>query len=177
MFKKILAALDLSEADGAVFESALELVIATHSQLMLLHALAGELTGGPTLPVSAPWDYYALVNERTWNLYQTQWKDCEQRSLDALRRYAQQASEAGVIVEFTQTINSPGRAICRLADTWNADVIVVGSHGRTGLNELLLGSVSNYVMHHAACSVWVAHLNQNSRQKPAAAAELAALNS
>ena len=36
MLKKVLAALDLSNASEAVFESALELAIATHSQLMLL---------------------------------------------------------------------------------------------------------------------------------------------
>ncbi|CAN5794923.1 hypothetical protein BH23CYA1_BH23CYA1_20280 [soil metagenome] len=59
MFKKVLAALDLSDASEAVFESALELAIATHSQLMLLHTLVAEHNGGPALPVSAPWDYYA----------------------------------------------------------------------------------------------------------------------
>ena len=32
---------------------------------------------------------------------------------------------------------------------------MVGSHGRTGIRELLLGSVSNYVLHHALCSVLV----------------------
>lgn len=42
MFKKVLAALDLSDADEAVFESALERAIATHPQLMRLHALVGE---------------------------------------------------------------------------------------------------------------------------------------
>jgi len=32
-------------------------------------------------------------------------------------------------------------------------VIMIGRHGRTGLAEFFLGSVSNYVMHHAPCSV------------------------
>ncbi|MGF1516635.1 MAG: universal stress protein, partial [Nodosilinea sp.] len=50
---------------------------------------------------------------------------------------------------------SPGRVICTLAKTWAADLIVVGSHRRKGLSELFLGSVSNYVMHHAPCSVLV----------------------
>ncbi|MEO0350033.1 MAG: universal stress protein, partial [Cyanobacteria bacterium P01_A01_bin.15] len=36
---------------------------------------------------------------------------------------------------------------------WNADLIMMGRRGRSGFSELLLGSVSNYVMHHAPCSV------------------------
>ena len=43
--------------------------------------------------------------------------------------------------------------ILREAKTFAADLIVVGSHGRTGLSELVLGSVSRAVMHHAPCSV------------------------
>lgn len=43
--------------------------------------------------------------------------------------------------------------ICELARNWNADLIILGRRGRTGLSELLLGSVSNYVLHHAPCSV------------------------
>ncbi len=34
-----------------------------------------------------------------------------------------------------------------------ADLIVVGRRGRSGLSELILGSASNYVLHHAPCSV------------------------
>lgn len=176
MFTKILVALDLLDSNQAVFENALDLAIATQSKLMLLHALVSDRDGGPTLPVSATWDYYALVNDRTWKLYQAQWKEYEQRGLDTLRQYAQRASDVGIAAEFTQTINSPGRAICSLAGTWDADVIVVGSHRRTGLSELFLGSVSNYVMHHAPCSVLVAHLPQNTPQTAAAEAHLNAVS-
>ena len=39
------------------------------------------------------------------------------------------------------------------AKKWHADLIVVGSHGRTGLKRILLGSVSDYIARHAHCSV------------------------
>lgn len=43
--------------------------------------------------------------------------------------------------------------ICKLAKSWEADLIVVGHQGMSPLQELARGSVSNYVMHYAPCSV------------------------
>ncbi|MGB7251016.1 MAG: universal stress protein [Phormidesmis sp.] len=160
MLQKILVALDLLDSNEAVFESALSLAIATQGELMLLHALSGDRDGGPALPVSPSWDYYAVLSDRTWSQYQKEWQDYEKRGLNILHRYCQQAADVGITAELTQTIHSPGPLICKLASTWNADVIVVGSHRRRGLSELLIGSVSNYVMHHAPCSVFVVHLNK-----------------
>lgn len=51
---------------------------------------------------------------------------------------------------------SPVRAIVREAERFNSDLIVVGSHGRSALSRLVLGSVSQGVLHHAPCSVRVA---------------------
>lgn len=43
--------------------------------------------------------------------------------------------------------------ILEIADEWGADLIVLGSHGRKGLNRALIGSVSEAVARHARCSV------------------------
>lgn len=43
--------------------------------------------------------------------------------------------------------------ILYLAEAWDADLIVLGSHGRTGLDRFLIGSVSEAVARHARCSV------------------------
>ena len=66
----------------------------------------------------------------------------------------QQATQLGVKAEFSQNIGEPSRIICDIAQNWEADVIVIGRRGRRGLSELLMGSVSNYVLHHASCSVF-----------------------
>jgi nucleotide-binding universal stress UspA family protein len=158
-FNKILVALDLTDTNETVFEKALALAVATQSSLMLVHVLSGSQDGGPALPIAATGDYYAVMSDRAWNQYQTQWKEYEQSGLHTLQRYAQRASDAGVSTEFTQSGSQPGSTICELATTWKADTIVVGSHGRKGLSELIVGSVSNYVMHHAPCSVLVVHMN------------------
>lgn len=56
----------------------------------------------------------------------------------------------------TETLDgSPARVIVELAETWGADLIVVGSHGYGFWNRALLGSVSSAVVHLAPCSVLV----------------------
>jgi nucleotide-binding universal stress UspA family protein len=50
----------------------------------------------------------------------------------------------------------PRQEIVDEAKGWSADLVVVGSHGRTGLQRLLLGSVAEHVVRHAPCSVEVA---------------------
>jgi len=48
-------------------------------------------------------------------------------------------------------------AICKEAEARGVDVIVVGSHGRTGVKRLFFGSVSERVVRHAHCPVLVIH--------------------
>lgn len=48
---------------------------------------------------------------------------------------------------------SPGQEIVEKAEQWGADLIIMGSRGLGAWNRLLLGSVSNAVVHHAKCSV------------------------
>lgn len=52
-------------------------------------------------------------------------------------------------------IGEPAEEIIRLADEAHADLIVIGTHGRSGIERLLLGSVSERVVRHAGCPVLV----------------------
>lgn len=51
--------------------------------------------------------------------------------------------------------------IVAAAADWKADLIIIGSHGRTGLQRWLLGSVAEYIVRHAPCSVEVARRTRN----------------
>lgn len=59
------------------------------------------------------------------------------------------------VIETAVITASPKEAIIEEAANWNADLIVVGSHGYGFWDRMLLGSVSDAVIHHAPCSVLV----------------------
>lgn len=152
MFHKILVALDHSDMRQVVFAEALALAKATNAQLLLLHVLTPQEIEAP-LPVVYP--YSPTLSQGMIDLYQQQREDLQARGLDLLKALETQATAAGVVTEFTQNAGSPGPVICEQARNYEADAVVIGRRGYSGLSELVLGSVSNYVLHHASCSVWV----------------------
>jgi nucleotide-binding universal stress UspA family protein len=62
-------------------------------------------------------------------------------------------------------LGEPRTMILDTAKTWGADLIVLGSHGRRGMDRFLMGSVSEAVAIHAHCSVEV--VRSNARSSPA----------
>ncbi|PSN11493.1 universal stress protein [filamentous cyanobacterium CCT1] len=156
MYRKILVALDNSPTSDALFAQALELAQATGSALMLVHSLSSQEDTSP-LPMSATLDsiYWAPGTEIDLEAWRQEWVRYETASLERLRHYAAIANTAGVTAEFRQLVGNPATAICKAAQEWQADLILIGNRGRSGLSELVLGSVSNHVMHRAPCSVLV----------------------
>lgn len=156
MYRKILVALDNSPTSDALFDQALELAQATSGALLLVHSLSNQEESSP-LPMSAQLDniYWAPGTELDLEAWRLAWTRYENESLDRLRHHAAIANTAGVPTEFRQLIGNPATVICKAAQEWGADLILIGNRGRTGLSELVLGSVSNHVMHRATCSVLV----------------------
>lgn len=71
---------------------------------------------------------------------------------------AQQLRAAGFRTCTTINEGEPRHAILDCAEAWHADLIVLGSHGRKGLNRFVLGSVSEGVARHAPCSVEIVRM-------------------
>jgi nucleotide-binding universal stress UspA family protein len=62
--------------------------------------------------------------------------------------------------------DSPYAAIVKRAEEWAADLVVVGSHGRSGVGRVLLGSVSQNVLAYCGCSVRVARAREREAARP-----------
>jgi nucleotide-binding universal stress UspA family protein len=91
-------------------------------------------------------------------LLQQHQKEAEQIAAQAGGRLAQ----TGLSVDTAVRQGDPRTVIVDEATEWKADLIVVGSHGHTGLKRLLLGSVAQAVVAHAPCSVEVARRQRRS---------------
>jgi nucleotide-binding universal stress UspA family protein len=79
----------------------------------------------------------------------------QKQSTTLVASTAQTLRNAGFATSETVERGDPKSVILDEAETWRADLIVLGSHGLKGLNRFLLGSVSDAVSRHAACSVQV----------------------
>ncbi len=153
MFHKILVAMDNSAIGQHVFDEALCLAQQIGARLMLLHVLDPFDERYPSSIGIQTTTLYPTFQTEAINYYLGQWEELKQEGIEFLKLYYHQAIAKGVPTEYTQNFGEPGRVICQLAKNWQADLIVVGRRGRKGLSELILGSVSNYVMHNAPCSV------------------------
>lgn len=154
-FHKILVAIDDSDLCKSVFAQALELALANRAALMLFHCVPVEMIAEPIVPSS---DILGFNTQMLSPDYQVQRIEVERESQETnalLQSYCQTAISQGVPTEFDYNIGEAGQSLCEVAQSWVADLIVVGRRGRKGLTEALLGSVSNYVLHHAPCSVLV----------------------
>ncbi|MGA7937207.1 MAG: universal stress protein [Kovacikia sp.] len=158
MFHKILVAVDHSELGQHVFDEALILAQSIAASLVLLNVLSPEDEESPSTPILSGHEFYpGGLGRSVVEIYQELWNAYAERGLESLRSLTEKATTAGVEATFRQSLGSPGRIICELAGDLNVDLIILGRRGRSGLNELILGSVSHYVLHHAPCSVLTIH--------------------
>jgi nucleotide-binding universal stress UspA family protein len=156
MFTKLLIALDLSPRNEDVFTAGLDVAAKMGASLMLLHVPSSEAPESPAFPVLLGPDYYpASSSISVIEIYEKLWRSYEEKGIEMLKGFAEKARQLGVTVEYAQNPGAPGKMICHLAGLIDADLIIVGRRGHSGLNELMAGSVSNYVMHHANCSVLI----------------------
>lgn len=155
MYQRILVAIDQSEISQDIFDQAVFLAKATNAEIMLLHVLS-PLEDPYLSPIfMQPDTMYPTVPSEPMDNYIKQWEKLKQERLEWLRSLMNQAINAGVKTGFAQNMGDAGRIICEVARSWPADLIMLGRRGRAGLSEFFLGSVSNYVIHHASCSVMV----------------------
>jgi nucleotide-binding universal stress UspA family protein len=80
-------------------------------------------------------------------------REIKDRSSELTERVSRWLRDQGLNTEALVRDGEPGPTIVADAKEWTADLIIVGSHGYTGLRRMLAGSVSQYVVDHAPCPV------------------------
>ncbi len=161
-YNQIVVAVDESEPSRKAFAQALAIAKAFQAKLNLIHVISSlqeEFQDLSSLTLGG--GYYPAVTEES---LQERWQNLEESGRELLRSLSETATANGVSTEFTQTIGQAEQKICQFAKSLNADLIVIGSHGRTGLSELFLGSVSNYVSHHVPCAVLIVHQAEEEQE-------------
>lgn len=155
-FKKIFVALDDSELSHRVFSQALELARSDRAQVMLFNCVTVNRLGETAVPIPVDLGMNVELMNQAYQTQRLRLETEEKQASGLLKNYCDAAAKQGLQVEFDCKMDGdPGHSICESAQNWGADLIVLGRRGRTGLAEAFLGSVSNYVVHHASCSVFV----------------------
>jgi nucleotide-binding universal stress UspA family protein len=138
--RRILFASDFSKASANAFVKAVALAKATHADMTILHVLV------PFRPI-VPEQYIRGAMLDQLNADARRWGE---RQLD---RLTAKAKNAGVRASSLTMTGDPAEHIVRAARSKRADLIVLGTHGRTGLNRLFVGSVAQRVIASASCPV------------------------
>jgi nucleotide-binding universal stress UspA family protein len=141
MIRRIMYATDFPQASRGAFAQAIEIARATRAQLIVAHALA------PVVPLIAEGMY---VSPATWDEIAAGARAAARKELDRVVRAAKKRTRkvTGLLVEGT-----PAERIIRAAKAKRADLLVLGTHGRTGLTKVFLGSVAARVVATAPCPV------------------------
>lgn len=138
--KTILYATDFSESSRAVFPLAYALARADDARLIVLHVVPARAPKGGFAPDLEP----TAAFEADWKSYRD---DMENRLMGL------KPPTLGVQVERLLKEGDAAETILHTATEYGCDLIVMGTHGRTGEILRLMGSVAEQVSRHAPCAV------------------------
>ncbi len=140
MYKRILVPIDGSSTSDRALQEAIKLIDTEPAQVRLVHVVDDM----QFLSAEGYVDY-AELRELTRKIGER-----------ALARAEEVVRQADITVE-TALLEANGERIARVLDAdalgWGADLIVIGTHGRTGFNHLLFGSVAEGVVRGASVPV------------------------
>jgi nucleotide-binding universal stress UspA family protein len=138
-WKRILCPVDFSETARAAMETAIELAGKFDGELLLVHAYP---IPGYTFP-----DGSAVASARML-------QELADEAARHLAEWGELASKAGAKKVLVETaVGDPAGEIVRLAQERKVDLVVMGTHGRTGIEHALMGSIAERVVRRAKCPV------------------------
>jgi len=137
-YTNIMVALDFSPIAEKVIVRAKDMAEQLQAKLILVHVFEY------IPPIEPVGDMFLGID---WGINEQELNEL------AKKRFAQFAEEHGVIdCDHHVIVGNARTEIARYAEEQECDLIIIGSHGRSGLGRLL-GSTANAVLHHAHCDV------------------------
>lgn len=159
MFEKVLVALDNSSEASAVFDFALSIVRPKTGELLLLHFVDWQMKDVP-LWIASDSSYDINSTDRYDWSHQCLQQEVE-TSKNWLETFSKKAEKLNLTCKSECQLGNCNLGIGDRAKEWGADLIVIGRRDRRNISEIFLGSVSNYVINHAPCSVLVVQGSKN----------------
>lgn len=138
--RRILFASDFSKASRKAFATAVTMAKGSRATLTVLHVIA------PLVPISP--DQY--IGPETWQQLDEEAHRWAKRQV-AVR--VNKAKKQGVRVVGLIAEGNPAQQVVRIANSKRFDLVIIGTHGRTGLAKFFLGSVAGRVVATASCPV------------------------
>ncbi|MBK8259717.1 MAG: universal stress protein [Polyangiaceae bacterium] len=155
---RILVPIDFSECAAAAFDYAVGLAKALGAKITLVHVwdvpFLWPSVGDTmvTVPAEEPMTVAQLVKKR---------------AAEELERFIAERPHAGVEVAARLAMGDPMRTICSVAQDGNHDLVVMGTHGRTGVSRVLAGSVAENVVRHCPVPVLTVRGTESAAAQPA----------
>ncbi len=140
--KKILCCTDFSDNSEPAVRTAVDYAKAFDASFILAH-IVDSWAGFPAYSEGIPVDVRNVV------------RDLEETAKEKLENLAGELSAKIGKISTRSKVGIPAEEIIRVAKEESADLIVLGTHGWTGLRHILLGSVAERVLRGAHCPVLV----------------------
>ena len=146
---KILLAIDDSKFSEAAIEAVIRQATPQETEVKVLHVIEPI----PIYPNGQAWGYGPEASQVL--------KEQRNEAEELVARAGQTLREKNFKVMTVIEEGNPKEVIIDSAAEWHADLIVVGSHGRKGLDRFFMGSVSDAVARHAHCSVQIVRVHSH----------------
>lgn len=141
-FKKILVPVDFSDGSSAAVDHACMLAAALQAEVQVVHAF--------DVPTFVPPHVVVMMGEIDAPLSEHAERHAKQQLEGFLERCK---VPAGIRLSSHVTFGPPAATVLDVAERGGFDLIVLGTHGRTGLPRLLMGSVAEKIVRGAGCAV------------------------
>lgn len=151
-YQKVLAAIPETGSSTLVFERAIAIAAKDNAALIVFHCIEAKTVAEMEDRVGAM-TYVGPGSSEGQRALDHQTSEITRRAQAYLEELCSRAKSQNVSATSVLEVGNPGKRLLEFANHWEADLIVLGRtrHGR--LADCLFGTVSDYVIHHARCSL------------------------